>query len=105
MRCFMFKKLTYKIERIVISIFILGCLITGIISYLAIKTIIYYNFVDLSLKNSTQNIDNVAAYEKLIEESSKLVSTNPLIIEALKYPSCDGKTKERINSSLNSIRM
>ncbi|MBC8060073.1 MAG: cache domain-containing protein [Clostridiaceae bacterium] len=101
----MFKKLKYKIEKIVISIFILGCLITGIISYLAIKTIIYYNFIDLSLRNSTQNIDNAAAYEKLIEESAKIVSTNPLIIEALKHPSSDEKTTEKIKASLNSIRM
>src|SRR5690349_16479780 len=80
----MFKKLKYKIRTLVILTFSLSFIFIGIISYTAIRTVIYDNFIDISVKNVSQKYNNILIYMKLIEETSKQVSKNPDIIAILK---------------------
>lgn len=82
----MFNKLKFKVQGIVIIIFTLGSLIISITTYFALKSIVYNNFVSLSSKSYTQNIDNITMYRKLIEESSKLITQNTNILGVLTSP-------------------
>lgn len=81
----MFDKLKFKIGSLVILTFSLCFIIMGVISYSVIRTVIYDNFIDFSVKNINQKINNIKIYSKFIEETSKQVTANPDTIRILKH--------------------
>jgi hypothetical protein len=98
----MFKKLKFKIRNLVILIFSLSIIFIATISYMTIRSVIYDNFVDLSVKNISQKTNNIEIYFKLIEETSKQVSMNPDIINLLKEPNYD-TNKVPILSNIDGV--
>lgn len=80
----MFDKLKFRINSLVILTFSLSFIIIGVISYSVIRTVIYDNFIDFSVKNINQKINNIKIYSKFIEETSKQVTANPDTIHVLK---------------------
>lgn len=81
----MFDKLKFRINSLVILTFSLSFIIIGVISYSVIRTVIYDNFIDFSVKNINQKINNIKIYSKFIEETSKQVTANPDTIRVLKH--------------------
>jgi hypothetical protein len=94
----MFKKLKIKILSFVTLTLSLCILLVGFISYMAIRNIIYDNFISLSVKSTMQKMDTARMYLKLIEETSRQVSKNPRIIEALQKQNFDASTKLILDS-------
>lgn len=85
----LFKLLEKKITFIVILTVFVFVLSSGTIVYATIKSIVFNDFIQLSIRSAAEKNQNVSLYMKLVEETSKQLSHNPRIISVFESSGFD----------------
>lgn len=100
----MFDKLEQKIRFMVILIIAFSIIISSILLYLALQRNIFNDFTQLSVQYSRQQDRNADLYLSLIEETSKLLTTDEDIIQALQRPKFDSVLVNKAVAKLSGIQ-